>query len=208
MKTSLPTLPSGYSPLAPGQIATLVVSLEMLAPPATRNMVSAPKNLSLARLGRAELSAYRALFRAVGEDWLWTQRLTLSDAQLAATLANPDLEVYAATAGEALVGILELDFGDAGECEIAYFGLTRAWIGKGAGRWLMGEALARAWARPIDRLWLHTCNFDHPGALGFYQRSGFNLYAMLVEVMDDPRLCGVLPRQAAPHVPLIPPLPR
>jgi hypothetical protein len=67
----------------------------------------------------------------------------------------------------------------------------------------MDQAVARAWAKPIRRFWVHTCSFDHPGALDFYRRSGFRAYAFAVEVADDPRLTGHLPRHAAPQVPRI-----
>ncbi|MEX0368657.1 MAG: GNAT family N-acetyltransferase, partial [Ruegeria sp.] len=43
---------------------------------------------------------------------------------------------------------------------------------------------------------------DHPRALDFYRRSGFTPVRQEVEVMADPRLNGVLPKDAAPHVPL------
>ncbi|HEY1447300.1 MAG TPA: hypothetical protein VGF33_02075, partial [Caulobacteraceae bacterium] len=65
--------------------------------------------------------------------------------------------------------------------------------------------IEEAWSRPIRRLWVHTCTFDHPSALGFYVRSGFAPYAFMVEVLPDPRLTGQLPPDAAPHVPLIRP---
>jgi hypothetical protein len=69
----------------------------------------------------------------------------------------------------------------------------------------MNEAVTRAWARPITRFWVHTCTHDHPGALAFYVRSGFTPYQRMVEVHDDPRLQGLLPEAAAPHIPLIRP---
>ncbi|MCY4565611.1 MAG: GNAT family N-acetyltransferase, partial [Gammaproteobacteria bacterium] len=53
------------------------------------------------------------------------------------------------------------------------------------------------------RLWVHTCTFDHPGALDFYIRTGFVPYRRQIEVADDPRITGVLPRSAAPQVPLL-----
>ena len=68
----------------------------------------------------------------------------------------------------------------------------------------MNEALQRAWDQPIARLWVHTCTFDHPNALGFYQRSGFRPYQVMVEVHPDPRLTGHLPRKASPQVPVMP----
>jgi len=102
-------------------------------------------------------------------------------------------------------GLLELDFREPRECELAFYGLTDRVLGQGAGRWLMNRAIERAWARPLERFWVHTCTLDHPGALAFYVRSGFRAYARRVEVADDPRLAGHVPRMAAPHVPLIEP---
>ena len=80
------------------------------------------------------------------------------------------------------IGLLELDFREAGTCELSFFGVVPDAVGGGAGRWLMNEALKRAWVRPISRLWVHTCSLDHPAALGFYQRSGFRPYQVMVEV--------------------------
>jgi hypothetical protein len=68
----------------------------------------------------------------------------------------------------------------------------------------MEEAIDLAFARPTTRrLWLHTCHFDSPQALPFYQRMGFKPYARAVEVFDDARLDGRLEAGAGPHVPLI-----
>jgi hypothetical protein len=70
-----------------------------------------------------------------------------------------------------------------------------------AGRWLMNRALEFSWSRPIARVWVHTCTFDHPAALAFYQRSGFRAFRRQIEVADDPRLDGTAPRDVARHVP-------
>ena len=83
------------------------------------------------------------------------------------------------------------------------FGVTAKLVGSGAGRWLMNRALELAWSRPIARLWLHTCTYDHPAAVAFYQRSGFRAFLRQIEVEDDPRLDGTAPRDAARHVPII-----
>jgi len=103
------------------------------------------------------------------------------------------------------VRVLELDFKDLPNCELAFFGLAKDAIGSGLGRALMNIAITKAWEKPINRLWVHTCHFDHPNALGFYKRSGFEPYSLMVEIHDDPRLAGKLPRHASPHVALIDP---
>lgn len=77
--------------------------------------------------------------------------------------------------------------------------------GKGHGRWLMAQALSLAWRKGIGRVWVHTCTLDHPSALGFYRRSGFVPFAQAVETFADPRLAGVLSREAAPQIPLLDP---
>ena len=61
------------------------------------------------------------------------------------------------------------------------------WIGRGAGRWFLRAMIDRAWAEPeTTRVWLHTCELDHPGALGFYQRGGLVVYGEGVEDYVDP----------------------
>ena len=196
-----PLLFPGNHQLAPGQLANVVTCLEMNAPPPG---ITAP-GLELQRFAGADTDAFRALFTRIGHDWMWFSRLIMAEAQLRAILGDPAVESYALIENGAAVGLLELDFRTAGECELAFFGLVPEAIGSGLGRKLMNEAIARAWAQPVTRLWVHTCSFDHPAAFGFYQRSGFRPYATMVEVHDDPRLTGHLPESAAPHVPLVRP---
>ena len=67
----------------------------------------------------------------------------------------------------------------------------------------MTGTLAEAFRRNVGRVWLHTCTFDHPGAVRFYRRHGFRAFKFAIEVSDDPRLTGHLPETAAPQVPLL-----
>jgi hypothetical protein len=67
----------------------------------------------------------------------------------------------------------------------------------------MSRTLELAWSRPLERLWLNTCTFDHPSALAFYQRSGFHAFRRQIVILDDPRLDGTVPRRVATHVPVI-----
>ncbi|MEA2872350.1 MAG: hypothetical protein QOH67_2326 [Hyphomicrobiales bacterium] len=191
-----------YSDVAAGKVAAVVTSLEMFARPQLRP-APAELQLSLRHVERPALDWFRQLYRSVGEDWLWFSRLAMPDAALAAIIHDPRVEVSVLMAGAEEIGLLELDFHVANECEISFFGVTAKYIGTGAARWLMNEALERAWSRPVRRVWIHTCTFDHPAALAFYTRTGVQPFARLIETVDDPRLTGILPRSAAPHVPLI-----
>jgi GNAT superfamily N-acetyltransferase len=189
----------GVTDLPPGKIAEVVTYLEMLAAPERPEPPAG--GFTLERF--SEVTRYRALFRRVGERWLWMSRLVVPEAALRTILDDPAVETFALRSGGEDIGILELDFRQPGECELAYFGVVPEAIGTGAGRFLIGEAVRRAWARPIRRLWVHTCTHDHPRALAFYQRSGFRAYKRAIEIADDPRLTGHLPRDAAPDVPVI-----
>jgi hypothetical protein len=71
------------------------------------------------------------------------------------------------------LGMLELDFRVRGQLRISYFGLVPELTGKGNGGWLMAQALALAWRKGVERVWVHTCTLDHPSALGFYRHHGF-----------------------------------
>ena len=71
------------------------------------------------------------------------------------------------------IGLLELDFRAGDVTELAYFGLVPGTTGKGIGRVLMEEAIRRAFRPPVKRFFVKTCSLDHPGAVSFYMRSGF-----------------------------------
>jgi GNAT superfamily N-acetyltransferase len=194
-------LPDGYSDVPAGKIAAVVTHLEMTTRPALRP--DPPGTWSLRRVEAPDLNWFRDLYRRVGEEWLWFSRLQMSDADLTTIIHSPLVEVYALLQDGRDEGLLELDFRESGQCELAFFGVTAKLIGGGAARWLMNRALELAWSRPVTRLWVHTCTLDHPSAVAFYQRSGFCPFRRQVEIADDPRLDGTLPRDAARHVPII-----
>lgn len=197
-------IPDGYSDIPAGKLASVVTCMQMLTPPAVRSERADPP-WQLRRMATPGVDWYRELFARIGEEWLWFSRLTMPVTTLESILRNPGVEVYALSVQGRDEGLLELDFRESGCCELAFFGLSNALLGQGAGRWLMNRALEFAWAHPIQRLWVHTCTLDHPAALSFYLRSGFEVYERRVEVADDPRVIGLLPRTAGPHVPIIDP---
>ena len=195
-------LTDGYTDIAAVRIAAIATTLEMRAPPPVSTEHD-NNGLALSRVEKPALGWYRDLFRKIGEPWLWQSRLRLADEVLTGILHDQAVEVWAATSESEDVGLVELDFREAGTCELSFFGLVEEWTGRGAGRALMRHALVRAWAQPIERLWVHTCTLDHPGALGFYIRAGFKPVKRQVEISPDPRLDGTLSPEAAPAVPVI-----
>jgi GNAT superfamily N-acetyltransferase len=191
-----------YDPLPASDLAAVVTYLEMRSPPGGG---VPPSTLDLQRIESPAPDQYRALFRLVGAPWLWFSRLILDDEKLLAIIADPRVELYAVRDGNGRdVGMLELDFGERAECELAFVGLVPDLSGLGHGRWLLAEAVSRAWARGgVTRVHVHTCSLDHPAALAAYRRAGFTPVRRAIERFPDPRLLGILPKDCAPQVPLL-----
>lgn len=190
-----------YEPVADGELAAVITYLEMREPP----LVAVPAStLRLSRIEEPRPDQYRALFRLVGAPWLWFSRLAMSDEELSAVVSNPKVELFTVLDADGRdVGMLELDFREPGECELAFVGLVPELSGQGHGRWLLAEAVSHAWRGGITRVHVHTCSLDHPAALSAYRRAGFTPYKRTVERFPDPRLLGILPRDCAPQVPLL-----
>jgi GNAT superfamily N-acetyltransferase len=185
-------------PLPPGQVGAIVTFLEMNERPVPSAIPAS--TLRLERWHRVDPDRYRSLFRRVGAKWLWFSRLAMDDATLMETVA----EVHAVVdESDREVGLLELDFRAPGQCLIRFLGLVPELSGRGHGRWLFAQTLDLAWREGIEIVRVHTCSLDHPAALPAYLRAGFRARSRAFESFPDPRLTGVLPRDAAPQLPLV-----
>jgi ribosomal protein S18 acetylase RimI-like enzyme len=189
-----------YEPLADGELAAVVTYLEMRAP---AEPVVPSSSLSLRRIEVPQPEHYRELFRLIGAPWLWFSRLIMDDSHLASIIQHPKVELHSVVQEEREVGMIELDFREPHECELSFIGLIPELSGKGHGKWLLAEAVKRAWREGVDRVHVHTCSLDHPAALSAYRRAGFTPYKRAIERFPDPRLLGVLPRDCAPQIPLL-----
>ena len=189
-----------YETIPADELAAVVTFLEMRKRPDIQVPTS---DLSLRAIPDPDVDRYRQLFRLIGQDWLWFSRLIMTDAELAEIIGNPGIELFAIIDQLGTeVGILELDFREAGECELAFVGILPELAGRGHGRWLLAESLSLAWRDGVRRVHVHTCTLDHPAALPSYRSIGFTAYKRAVERFPDPRLRGILPKGAAPQIPL------
>lgn len=191
----------GYTDLPPGKIANVVTFLERTEPPTAPP--SFRSDLSIRRVPNPTVAWFRALYRNIGEDWLWFSAAVMPDDRLAAYIAGPTVEILALARDGEDIGLAEIDYASDGEAEIVTFGVIGPAVGTGAARHLIEHTLAHAFRPGVRRVWLHTCTFDHPAAMRFYLRRGFRAYKRAIEVVDDPRLLGIVPLEAAPHVPVI-----
>jgi GNAT superfamily N-acetyltransferase len=120
----------------------------------------------------------RDLYFHVGEQWDWSDKRPWTDDQWKEYATAPELRTFAGYYDDAVAGYYELRRDTEGGIEIAYFGLLPEWIGRALGGALLTSAIEAAWRmepKP-SRVWVHTCNRDHPRALANYQARGMIVY--------------------------------
>jgi GNAT superfamily N-acetyltransferase len=131
--------------------------------------------LTVVHARRPTVAYYRFLYETVGRDYGWTLRNKLSDAELAAVLRDPRIEVHVPMVEGVPAGLVELDRRIEGEIELLQFGLMPEFIGQGLGKSLLQWTIDKAWSYHPRRFWLHTCTKDHPAALPNYLKAGFTI---------------------------------
>ena len=120
----------------------------------------------------------RDLYLRVGEQWDWSDKRSWTDEQWKEYATAPELRTFAGYHDGLLAGYYELRRDTDGGVEIAYFGLLSEFIGRGLGGVLLTSAIEQAWRMQPNpsRVWVHTCNRDHPEALANYQARGMIVY--------------------------------
>ena len=179
-----------------------VTYMERIAPPGDGAPAPPSAGVTLAREANIGLDAYRDLHRLVGENWLWWERLAFDDGALKELISHEATDIRILRVAGELAGFAELDRSDAEAPHIRYFGLLPEFMGRRLGAYMMASLLRAIWRAPVRRVTLDTCDLDHPAAIPFYRRHDFEETHSEVRTAEDPRLTGILPRTAAPHIPL------
>ena len=149
--------------------------LEMTSRDALRPAPKPDVPLRLERMRDCPASFFRYLYTEGGQQWRWVDRLGWTDDEIRAHLSQSAISMWLLTVRGTPAGYFELAQQDDGAVEIAYFGLLPEFTGAGLGRWMLTEATLTAWKLGANRVWLHTCTFDHPAALPNYLRRGFTV---------------------------------
>lgn len=125
---------------------------------------------------RPDITEYLSIYKKVGGNYNWFDRILMPEEKLDEILRSEFTEILLLKFNEEIAGFIEYDLSNINETEIVYFGLCRNYTGKKVGYPFLLEGIEHAWKKPIRRLWLHTCDLDHPAALPLYRKAGFNIY--------------------------------
>ena len=125
----------------------------------------------------APVRYFLSLYDAVGAQYEWQDQHDADPEERAAFVGHEDVVIYTFLRDGWTHGFFMLDWREAGECDLAYFGLVPEAVGMGLGSYLLRTAILTAWGREgVERMTVNTCTLDHPRALAQYQRHGFEPY--------------------------------
>ncbi len=167
--------------------AVTTTYLEMTSPADLNLRHSTDDHFAVREATVRQWQVNRFLYLYIGDSWGWTDKRSWSDERWLNYAGSPTLRTFLAFHGGAIAGYYELHK-NAGEVEIAYFGLASEFIGSGLGGPLLTNALEQAWGWNAGRVWVHTCSLDHPAALRNYEARGMKIYATSNENRPAPAI--------------------
>jgi GNAT superfamily N-acetyltransferase len=176
-----------------GKLEVVTTYLEMTERTTRPQSPHPAEKIALLRAEEPSVSFYRYLYNTIGGPWLWYERRLMDDEALRRIIHDPQVEIFVLYVRGTPGGYVELDCRRNDDIEIAYFGLLPQHLGRGFGRYLLDWAVDEAWSKEPRRVWVHTCNLDHPKAIAAYQRAGFVPFKQETTLIDDPRLDGTIP---------------
>jgi|MDTC01.3.fsa_nt_gb ribosomal protein S18 acetylase RimI-like enzyme len=117
----------------------------------------------------------------VGRDWDWRDRAGWTLQQWQEAVSDWTIITLTLHHEDQEIGYSEICTRE-GDIEILNFGLIPECVSQGLGGPALVAVVRHAWDQlNAKRVWLHTCDRDHPNAINNYRRRGFLWY----ETIDD-----------------------
>ena len=111
-------------------VKTKTTFLQMFTP--VTAAVSVPRNdVTVLRTDQPTVEFYRHLYRQVGSEWNWVDRLVMPPDELKAIIQDERVDLWVLHLESTPVGYAELDRRIPSEIELVYFGLFRRSLAKG-----------------------------------------------------------------------------
>ena len=134
-------------------------------------------NCNVALVDPPDYQLNKFLYKQVGKDYRWIDRLVWEDSQWVNYVENSKVKTYVLKDKGNLIGYFEIIFDfEKKQSEIAYFGILTEYFGKKYGGYLLSEAINKSFEKSINRVWVHTCSLDHKNALKNYISRGMKIF--------------------------------
>jgi ribosomal protein S18 acetylase RimI-like enzyme len=135
------------------------------------------KNLEVILEKEPTVDFCKFLYKEVGRDFFWRDRLKWSDQDWLNYISNDSFKLYILKKNNELAGYYELFYDPKiPSMEIPYFGIFKEFFGKGIGGFLLTDAILTSFNQNINKVWVHTCTLDHPNALKNYLARGMKIF--------------------------------
>ena len=135
------------------------------------------KNLEVILQKEPTVDFCKFLYKEVGRDFFWRDRLKWSDQDWLNYINNIFFKLYILKQNNELAGYYELLYDPKiPSMEIPYFGIFKEFFGKGIGGDLLTDAILNSYNHSINKVWVHTCTLDHPNALKNYLARGMKIF--------------------------------
>ena len=116
-------------------------------------------------------------YKNIGKKHKWIDRLIWTEEQWIKYVSNKNVKTFVLKKKKDLVGFFELIIHfEKKEVEIAYFGILEEYQNQKLGSYLLSDAIKKAFHENTERVWLHTCSFDHKNALNNYLSRGMKIF--------------------------------
>lgn len=124
-----------------------------------------------------DININKFFYRQIGKDHFWRDRLLWSDKEWIKYVNNTSLETGVLKLNNELIGFYEQEFHKKkNEIELIQMGILKEHQGKKFGSFLLQYIIYKAFAKKVERVWVHTCSLDHKHALDNYLSKGFKTF--------------------------------
>ena len=136
-----------------------------------------PENFKIILDDKRDFHLNKFFYKQIGKDHRRIDRLQWNDQKWINYVENPNIKTFILKDNDELAGYFEQIFHlNQKNCEIAYFGIMKEFYGKKYGGYLLTEAIKKSFEKDIEKVWVHTCSFDHKNALKNYISRGMKIY--------------------------------
>ena len=166
-------------------IPVITTYLEMTDASQLRPIKSADTRFRILEATVKQWQYNRFFYELVGDKWGWRDRRSWNKDQWITYAEADNCKTICAYYDGSPAGYCELVL-RGHDVEIVCFGLAQPFIGKGLGGPFLTHSLEVAWNMSANRVWLHTCTFDHAAALTNYKARGMVVYKVETKEIEEP----------------------